>query len=133
MSRQLVCLAIWSLTFSATTCLAFGQTHFPRPGEEVCELVSELSVVKGPYSDRCCAVDGELLFLPGPSSEIKPVIEGFWARRRAPMYVSQMDIGPAPEAPGEYLVLIGLMFEGRFDLLSSNIDTFDITLVDPNH
>jgi hypothetical protein len=75
---------------------------------------------------------GELLFLPGPSREIKPVIPGFWARRRAPIYLGYIDIGPAPDAPGAYTVLIGFMFEGRFDLLSSDINTYNISVTNPN-
>jgi len=42
MSRQLVYLAIWSFAFSVTTCLAFGQAHFPPPDEETCEPASRM-------------------------------------------------------------------------------------------
>ncbi|HUT03561.1 MAG TPA: hypothetical protein VM163_06695 [bacterium] len=75
---------------------------------------------------------GELLFLPGPSGEIKPVIAGLWARRRSPLYMGYIDIGPAPNQPGEYAVLIGFTLEGRFDILSSNIATDDIVVSNPN-
>ncbi len=71
---------------------------------------------------------GELLFLPGPSGEIKPVIAGLWARRRSPLYMGYIDIGPAPNQPGEYTVLIGFTLEGRFDVLSSNIACYDMTV-----
>ena len=71
---------------------------------------------------------GELLFLPGPSREVRPFIAGFWANRRSPLFLGEADIGPAPDTPGNYSVLIGFMFEGRLDLLSSTIGSFDITV-----
>ncbi|MBN2207695.1 MAG: hypothetical protein JW759_00125 [Candidatus Coatesbacteria bacterium] len=76
---------------------------------------------------------GELLFLPGPSREVRPVIPGLWVKRRAPVYIGYIDIGPAPDAPGEYAVLIGFVFQGRLDLFSSHIETYDITVIDSNH
>ncbi|MBN1592867.1 MAG: hypothetical protein JW941_06420 [Candidatus Coatesbacteria bacterium] len=76
---------------------------------------------------------GEWLFLPNHSAEATPLIARFWAKRRAPIYMGALDIGPAPMIPGDYLVLIGFMFEGRFDKLSSNVDTYDITVMNSSH
>jgi len=75
---------------------------------------------------------GELLFLPGPSREVRPVIPGLWVRKRSPIYIGYIDIGPAPDAPVQYSVLIGFVFQGRFDLFSSHIETYDITVTSPS-
>ncbi|MBN1592811.1 MAG: hypothetical protein JW941_06130 [Candidatus Coatesbacteria bacterium] len=69
---------------------------------------------------------GEWLFLPDLTNEPKPLLESFWAQYRAPIYMGAIDIGRAPAAPGEYVLIIGFMFEDRLDKLSSNISTFEI-------
>jgi len=104
-----------------------------QPGETVTiSAVADNSSCVGVLTDIYIAYQnkdsGELLFLPEMTCEPNPVLADFWAKRLAPIFIGTLDIGLAPDTPGEYMVLIGFMFEGRLDLLSSNIDTFDITV-----
>lgn len=75
-------------------------------------------------------VTGELIFLPDLSSEVKPLIAGLWAKKRAAVFIGTTDIGPAPSMPGDYTMFAAFMFEGRFDILSSNLASCELTVVD---
>ena len=75
---------------------------------------------------------GEWLFLPGPTEQIRPALEGLCVPKRAIYYMGYIQIGPAPHTPGRYETVIGFTPEGRLDAVCSNIATADILVSNPD-